>query len=68
MRSSGSKLICEGCTHKDKPAWEQQTIRDLGVGLTARRVEAQNEGKRFANQLKAPSDEKPNDGFIAIQE
>ena len=37
MLSSGNKLICQGCTHRDKPSWVQQTARDLGTGLAGRR-------------------------------
>ena len=37
MLSSGNKLICPGCTHRDKPVWVQQTARDLGTGLAGRR-------------------------------
>ena len=32
MTSSDSKLICDNCTHRNKPVWMQQTIRDLGTG------------------------------------
>ena len=37
MTSSGNKLICPGCMHRDKPEWVQQTARDLGTGLAGRR-------------------------------
>ena len=31
MTSAGDKLICEACTHRDKPVWTQQTVRDQGA-------------------------------------
>jgi hypothetical protein len=67
MTSSGDKLICDQCTHRNKPAWTQQTVKDHGTGLAGHRKEAQEEGKKFAQMLKAPSPAAPNEGFIAIQ-
>lgn len=67
MQSMGDKLVCAECTHRDKPIWTQQTIRNLGSGLAGRRKEAQDEGKKLAMMLKAPTDREPHNGFIAIQ-
>lgn len=67
MSSSGTYLVCEECTHRDKLVWVQQTVKDLGTGLAGRRKEAQDEGKKFARMLRAPTASKPHDGFIAIQ-
>ena len=102
MTSSGNKLICPGCKHRDKPEWVQQTAKDLGTGLAGRRKvcplarpalaacvplrpvlplapltvrcpapaasqEAQKEGQKLAQMLQAPTNEKQNLGFLAIQ-
>lgn len=67
LRSFGDQLRCEECVHRDKPDWIQQTVRNLGTGLAGRRKEAQEEGKKFAQMLRAPTRAKPNDGFIALQ-
>lgn len=68
MTCSGDKLICDECTHRDAPVWTQQTVKDLGTGLAGRRKEAQEEGKKFATMLKAPTATKPHEGFLAIQD
>ena len=39
----------------------------MGTGLAGRRKEAQEEGKVFAQKLKAPTAAAPHNGFIAIQ-
>ena len=39
----------------------------MSLGLAGRRKEAQEEGKKFAQLLKAPTAAKPNEGFLAIQ-
>ena len=67
MTSAGNKLICDTCTHRDKPPWAQQMARDLGTGLAGRRKESQEEGKKLAQRLLAPSMVKPHQGFLAIQ-
>lgn len=67
MRSAGATLICDDCSHVDKPEWVQQTVRDLGTGLAGRRKEAQEVGKKLAKALKSPSACNPNEGFMAIQ-
>lgn len=63
------KLICPSCTHRDKPVWVQQVVKDLGTGLAGRRTEAQAAGKKLAQMLMQPSNTtpKPNEGFLAIQ-
>ena len=69
MTSSRDKLICPSCTHRDKPVWVQQVVKDLGTGLAGRRTEAQAAGKKLAQMLMQPSNTtpKPNEGFLAIQ-
>jgi hypothetical protein len=68
MESSGDKILCIGCVHPDKPAWVQQTINAISpAGVANRRTIAQAEGKKWAQALKAPTAEKPGDGFMAIQ-
>lgn len=67
MTSRGDKLICDDCEHPDKSEWAQQIVRDLGTGLAGRRKEAQTEGKKLAQMLKAPTPRQPSNGFIAIQ-
>lgn len=42
-------------------------MRDLGTGLAGRRKEAQDEGKKLAQMLQAPTQEKQSLGFLAIQ-
>ena len=67
MTSAGDKLICEACTHRDKPVWTQQTVRDQGVGAAARRKAAQDEGIKFAKQLLDADGKSTGNGFLAIQ-
>ena len=45
--------ICEACTHRDKPVWTQQTVRDQGVGAAARRKAAQDEGIKARARLQS---------------
>lgn len=56
----GNVLICAGCTSLHVLPWQEQTVKDLGTGLAARRKEAQSLGARLAPELKAS-------GFLAVQ-
>jgi hypothetical protein len=68
MESAGDRPLCVGCVHPDKPAWVQQTIKAIATaGVANRRIIAQTEGKKWAQALRAPTAEKPGDGFMAIQ-
>ncbi|KAL3919436.1 MAG: hypothetical protein SGPRY_005631, partial [Prymnesium sp.] len=65
---AGNELICDRCIHRDnKPAWIQQTVRNLGTGLAGRRKEAQDADKKYAQMLKACTSQNPGSGFLAIQ-
>ena len=45
---------------KRTSTWHEQEVKDLGTGLAGRRVEAQQQGHRFATKLKPL-------GFMSIQ-
>ena len=67
MTSAGDQLVCDACTHRDKPAWTQQTVKDLGPGAAARRKDAQLEGVAFAKKLLGQDGKANGNGFLAIQ-
>ena len=60
LQVEGTELQCGDCTAPTALPWKEMTVKNLGPGLAARRIEAQGAGHVLAQRLKLGA-------FFAVQ-